>query len=130
MRKISHFLDPLTHSTITALELEVHLQDDFKATKQKLTWLFAQEQELILVELVDFDYLIIKDLIEKEDKIDDCLTEKTKFRIEKLANCNVAELKADNIIQFERKEYFRVDRAFAHGKPAVLFAIPTGKATK
>lgn len=130
VRNISHSLNPLTHSTVTALELELHLQGDFKATKQKLTWLSIQGQELIPVELVDFDYLITKDVIEKEDEVDDCLTEKTEFRTEAMADCNVADLKADDIIQFERKGYFRVDRAFAHGKPAVLFSIPTGKATK
>lgn len=130
VRKISHSLNPLNHSTVTALELELHLQGDFKATKQKLTWLSTLGQELIPIELVDFDYLITKDVIEKEDEIDDCLTEKTEFRTEAIADCNVADLKADDIIQFERKGYFRVDRAFTHGKPAVLFSIPTGKATK
>ena len=82
------------------------------------------------MELVDFDYLITKDIIEKDDEIDECLNPHTEFRTEALADCNVADLKADDIIQFERKGYFRVDRAFKHGEPAVLFNIPTGRATK
>ena len=130
VRKISHSLNPLTHSTVTGLELELHLQGDFKATKQKITWLSTQGQELIPVELVDFDYLINKDIIEKDDEVDDCLNDQTEFRTEAFADGNVADLKENDIIQFERKGYFRVDRPFIHGKPAVLFNIPTGKATK
>jgi len=130
VRKISHSLNPLTRSTVTALELELHLQGNVKTTKQKVTWLSTKGQELIPVELVDFDYLITKDIIEKEDDIDSCLNEHTEFRSGAFADCNVADLHRDDVIQFERKGYFRVDRAFQHGKSAVLFNIPTGKATK
>lgn len=130
VRNISHSMNPLNRSTVTGLELELHLQGDFKTTKQKVTWLSTQGQELIPVELVDFDYLINKDIIEKDDEVDECLNDHTEFRTEALADENVADLKEDDIIQFERKGYFRVDRPFMHGKPAVLFNIPTGKATK
>ncbi|MCJ1275927.1 hypothetical protein MMC21_003732 [Puttea exsequens] len=130
VRKISHSLNPLSHSTVTALELELHLQGDVKTTKQKITWLSTKGQELIPVELIDFDYLITKDILEDGDNVEDFLNPHTEFRSEALADCNVAELHKDQIIQFERKGYFRVDRAFQHGKPAVLFNIPTGKATK
>ncbi|KAL8829431.1 MAG: hypothetical protein Q9191_002022 [Dirinaria sp. TL-2023a] len=130
VRKISHSLNPLHRSTVTGLELELHLQGDVKKTKQKITWLSKEGQELIPVELVDFDYLITKDKLEEEDNVDDFLTKQTEFRTTALADCNVAELAEDDIIQFERLGYFRVDRAFQHGKPAVLFNIPTGKAGK
>ncbi|KAK4691587.1 hypothetical protein P7C71_g5437, partial [Lecanoromycetidae sp. Uapishka_2] len=130
VRKISHSFNPLTHSTVTALELELHLQGDVKTTKQKVTWLSTKGQELIPVELVDFDYLITKDIIEKEDDVDSCLNEHTEFRSEAFADCNVADLQRDDVIQFERKGYFRVDQSFQHGRPAVLFNIPTGKAIK
>ena len=129
VRKISTSLNPLNRD-VTGLELELHLQGDVKKTKQKITWLSTQGQELIPVELVDFDYLITKDKLEEDDNVDDFLNKHTEFRTEALADCNVVELKVDDIIQFERKGYFRVDRAFIHGNAAVLFNIPTGKATK
>ncbi|MCJ1467515.1 hypothetical protein MMC07_006140 [Pseudocyphellaria aurata] len=129
VRKISTSLNPLSR-TITSLELELHLQGDVKKTKQKITWLSTQAQELIPVELVDFDYLITKDKLEEDDNVDDFLNKNTEFRTEALADCNVAELRENDIIQFERKGYFRVDRPFVHGKAAVLFNIPTGKAVK
>lgn len=129
VRKISTSLNPLNRD-VTGLELELHVQGDVKKTKQKITWLSTQGQELIPVQLVDFDYLITKDKLEEDDNVDDFLSEETEFRTEALADCNVVDLKVNDIIQFERKGYFRVDRAFLHGEAAVLFNIPTGKATK
>ncbi|KAL8787372.1 MAG: hypothetical protein Q9213_002255 [Squamulea squamosa] len=128
VRKISHSLNPLHRSLVTGLELELHLQGDVKKTKQKITWLATSGQELIPVELVDFDYLITKDKLEEDDNVDDFLTEKTEFRTEAVADGNVAGLKEGDVIQFERKGYFRVDRGFRHGQNMVLFCIPTGKA--
>ena len=129
VRNISHSLNPLNR-TVTGLELELHLQGDVKKTKQKITWLSKEGQELIPVELVDFDYLITKDKLEEDDNVDDYLTKETEFRSAAMADCNVAELHADDVIQFERLGYFRLDKPFQHGKPAVLFNIPTGKAGK
>ena len=129
VRKISTSLNPFNRD-VNGLELELHLQGDVKKTEKKITWLSTQGQELIPVELVDFDYLITKDKLEEDDNVDDFLNGKTEFRTEALAECNVADLKVDDIIQFERKGYYRVDRAFIHGNAAVFFNIPTGKAAK
>ncbi|KAL8687851.1 MAG: hypothetical protein Q9218_006084, partial [Villophora microphyllina] len=92
VRKITHSLNPLHRSLVTGLELELHLQGDVKKTKQKITWLATQGQELIPVELVDFDFLITKDKLEEEDNVDDFLTLETEFRTEALADGNVAEV--------------------------------------
>ena len=119
--------------TVTGLELELHLAGDVKKTDKKITWLSVDGQSLIPVELVDFDYLITKDKLEEDDKVEDFLNAETEFRSAGLADCNVADLRRDDIIQFERKGYFRVDRQYspAHEseqeEPAVFFAIPTGK---
>ena len=127
---LSSLTNLLSHKEVTSLELELHLQGDVKTTKQKITWLSRKGQELIPVVLVDFDYLLTKDTLEEDDELEDFLAEDTETRIDALADSNVADLKEDDIIQFERKGYFRVDRAFQHGKPAMLFNIPTGKGGK
>ncbi|KAK8187046.1 glutamyl-tRNA synthetase [Phyllosticta capitalensis] len=131
VRKISHSINPVNllksgKTPITGLELELHLQGDVKKTAKKVTWL-STAQDLVPVELVDFDFLITKDKLAEEDNWEDFITPKTEFRTEAVADQNVAKLKVDDIIQFDRKGFFRVDRAFQHGKPAVLFQIPTGK---
>lgn len=130
VRKISHSINPLAKpsgfKTVTALELELHLQGDVKKTSKKVTWL-STDQNLIPVELVDFDYLITKDKLEEGDQLEDFLNPNTETRTKALADCNVAELKVDDIVQFDRKGYFRIDKAFAHGEPAIAFQIPTGR---
>ena len=125
VRKIYRTMDS-SKKTVTSPELDLHLQGDFKKTKNKITWL-AQEQDLAPVHLVDFDHLITKDQIEKDDNPVVFLTPQTDFRTEVLADCNVATLVTDDIIQFERRGYFRVDQPLLDGKPAVMFEIPTGK---
>ncbi|KAI9933287.1 hypothetical protein ASPWEDRAFT_53076 [Aspergillus wentii DTO 134E9] len=115
---------------VKELELELHLEGDVKKTEKKVTWLSTEGQEVVPVELVDFDYLLNKDALQEDDKLEDVLTPKTEFREDAVADANVTELKEGDIIQFERKGYYRVDQPSAPGKPAVLFNIPTGKGGK
>ncbi|KAF2405284.1 putative Glutamyl-tRNA synthetase, cytoplasmic [Trichodelitschia bisporula] len=114
---------------VTGLELELNLAGDVKKTKKKVTWL-SKDQALVPVELVDFDFLITKDKLDEDDNYEDFLTPQTEFRTEGLADENVVRLREGDIIQFDRKGYFRVDRAYSEGKPAVFFQIPTGKGGK
>lgn len=115
---------------ITDIELELHLEGDVKKTEKKVTWLSTGGQELVPIVTVDFDYLLSKDKLEEDDDWEKFLTEKTEFRDEQLADSNVKSLKENDIIQLERKGYYRVDRPWSEGKPAVLFYIPTGKEKK
>ena len=117
--------DP-SSGVVKELELELHLEGDFKKTEKKVTWL-STDQDLVPVELVDFDYLLNKDTLQEDDALEDVLNRNTEFREGATADCNVAELKEGDIIQFERKGFYRVDKAYAPGQPAVLFYIPTGK---
>ena len=112
--------------TVSGLELELHLQGDVKKTKKKVTWL-SLDQELVPVELVDFDFLITKDKLEEDDKVEDFMTPKTEYRTYAKADCNIAALKEGDVMQFDRKGYYRVDRPLRHSEAAVLFQIPTGK---
>ncbi|KAK2766925.1 hypothetical protein FQN54_006240 [Arachnomyces sp. PD_36] len=122
----SHSADPATNRILT-LNLELHLDGNVKKTEKKITWLAKETQNLVPVELVDFDYIVTKDKIEKTDDISDFITPHTEFRTEGWADCNVASLAEGDIIQFERNGYFRVDTPFKEGQSAVLFNIPTGK---
>ncbi|KAK4949602.1 glutamate--tRNA ligase [Elasticomyces elasticus] len=137
VRNVSKSLNPLAllpgnTQNITGVELELHLQGDVKKTSKKITWL-STSQELVPVTLVEFDYLLKKDkLTEEEDDNFDALfntlvNTDSEHRTEALADCNVAELKENDIIQFDRKGFYRIDKAFKAGKPAVAFLIPTGK---
>ena len=130
VRSISHSLNSLSLSKVTALSLDLNLTGDVKTTEKKITWLASEGQKLVPVELVDFDFLITKDTLEEDDNVEDFLNPRTEFRNEAFADENVAELKKDDVIQMERIGYFKVDRAFQNWQPAILFAIPTGKTGK
>ena len=115
------------HSPVVDIELELHLEGDVKKTEKKITWLSTEGQSLIPVELVDFDYLLTKDKLEEDDNWEDFLTKQTEVRSAAFCDANLAACKAGDIIQLERKGYFRVDAPYENGKAAVLFNIPTGK---
>ncbi|KAK6498727.1 hypothetical protein TWF481_011302 [Arthrobotrys musiformis] len=111
---------------VTKLTIKLHLAGDFKKTEKKITWL-ATAQNLVDIELVDFDYLITKDKLEEEDKMEDFLNDNTEFRVDGVADVNVRDVQQGEIIQFERKGYYRCDKPWAEGEKAVFFNIPTGK---
>lgn len=110
---------------VTEIAAKLHLEGDFRKTEKKLTWL-ANTDELTPVEIVTFDHLITKDKIEEGENFEDYLTPETIFTSQSVADLNVRDLKEGDVIQFERKGYFRIDKAF-DGKKAVLFNVPDGK---
>jgi len=111
---------------ITDIELELHLEGDFKKTEKKVTWL-SSDQDLVKAECWEFEYLITKDKLEEDDNWEDFLTPESAHKTDILCDCNVIDLKEHDIIQLERKGYFRVDCPAKNGNPAVLFGIPTGR---
>lgn len=114
---------------VTGIDAKLHLAGDFKKTEKKITWL-ADTEDATTVELIDFDHLISKDKIEEDESFEDFLTEFTEFKTEALADGNVRDLKKGDIIQFERKGYFRIDTPASKTQKAILFTIPDGKSVK
>ncbi|KAI2465257.1 glutamyl-tRNA synthetase [Annulohypoxylon bovei var. microspora] len=108
---------------------ELNLKGDVRTTDKKVTWLSTQGQKLIDAELWDFDYLITKDKLEEDDDLEKFLTPVTATMEEAFCDEGVAKLKKDDIIQLERRGYYRVDKGYDEGseKKIVLFCIPTGK---
>lgn len=109
-----------------SLVAKLHLEGDFKKTKFKLTWL-ADTDDKVEADLVDFDHLISKDKLEEGDNFEDFLTPKTEFHTRAIADLNVKDMKVGDVIQFERKGYYRLDSLPKDGKPYVFFTIPDGK---
>ncbi|KAI1133962.1 glutamyl-tRNA synthetase [Hypoxylon sp. FL0543] len=114
---------------ITSITCELNLNGDVKSTQKKVTWLSTQGQKLIDAELWDFDYLITKDKLEEDDDLEKFLNPKTATMEEAFCDEGVAKYKKDDIIQLERKGYYRVDKGYDEGdeRKVVLFCIPTGK---
>ncbi|KAL8143763.1 hypothetical protein V2J09_016795 [Rumex salicifolius] len=113
--------------TIIELVGVLHLQGSVKTTKLKLTWL-AEMDELVNLSLVEFDYLIAKKKVEEDEDFLDVLNPITKKEVFALGDSNMRNIKAGEIIQLERKGYFRCDVSYLRqSKPIVLFAIPDGR---
>jgi glutamyl-tRNA synthetase len=124
---VRHIVQNPETNLVSHLDLELHLVGDVKKTNKKLTWLSKHGRNLVPVELVEFSHIITKDKLEKEDDVGSHINWDSKATSHAWADCNVASLVTDDIIQFERKGYYRVDQAYKEGEPAVLFSIPTGK---
>lgn len=121
---------------VTSLKLDLNLKGDFKTTEKKITWLSAEGFKLVPAELWEFDYLLTKDKLEEEDNFEDFLNPNTASMEDAVCDAGVGELKADDIIQLERRGFYRVDKglndwapgeAGLKGPRVVLFSIPTGK---
>ncbi|KAI1323713.1 tRNA synthetases class I, catalytic domain-containing protein [Xylariaceae sp. FL0255] len=114
---------------IPTISCELNLKGDVKSTDKKVTWLSTQGQKLIDAELWDFDYLLTKDKLEEDDDVEKFLNPTTSTMEEAWCDENVADLKKDDIIQLERRGYYRVDKGYNEGseRKVVLFMIPTGK---
>lgn len=117
--------------TVTAIEMELNLDGDFRKTKKKITWLAqpTAEHALVDVTLLDYDYLITKKKLEENDELQDFVSPVTEFKTEGHADANVKELKKGDIIQFERKGYYIFDGQTGEGDALKLefIQIPDGK---
>eukprot|EP00262_Sarcandra_glabra_P015551 TRINITY_DN4809_c0_g2_i1.p1 TRINITY_DN4809_c0_g2~~TRINITY_DN4809_c0_g2_i1.p1 ORF type:complete len:496 (+),score=78.37 TRINITY_DN4809_c0_g2_i1:202-1488(+) len=112
---------------VTLLTGVLHLEGSVKTTKLKLTWL-PETDELVNLLLVEFDYLITKKKLEEGEDFLDVLNPCTRRETSALGDSNMRKLKRGEILQLERKGYFRCDVPFIRpSKPIVLFAIPDGR---
>ncbi|CAG8972139.1 hypothetical protein HYALB_00008145 [Hymenoscyphus albidus] len=112
---------------ITEIELELHLEGDVKKTEKKVTWLSTEGADLIKTNVWEFDWLMTKDKLDEGDNWEDFVNKDSCSKLEALCDANVSDLKVDDLIQLERKGYFRVDKIASDKDGLVLFGIPTGK---
>ncbi|PWA82702.1 Aminoacyl-tRNA synthetase, class I, conserved site-containing protein [Artemisia annua] len=114
---------------VTELIGKLHRQGSFKDTQLKLTWL-PEINELPLLTLVELGFLITKKKLDEDEDFVDVVNPETKKEIAAVGDANMRDLKRGEIIQLERKGYFRCDVPFiTPSKPIVLYAIPDGRQT-
>jgi len=118
-----------TDGNVTSIEADLHLDGDFKKTEKKITWVANVEESLTPCILTTFDHLITKDKLEENDKIEDYVNHDSVSSVEAIGDINMKTLPVGSIIQFERKGYFRLDRAYdpETGKAGEFFLVPDGK---
>lgn len=118
---------------IEAITMELNLTGDYKKTRLKITWLPSTPS--VPVTLLDYDYLITKKKLEELDEISTFINPSTEFRVQGRADHNLLNVKKGEIIQFERKGYYIVEKV--NGEPSTtggeiegveLILIPDGRA--
>ncbi|KAJ0097169.1 hypothetical protein Patl1_27669 [Pistacia atlantica] len=74
-------------------------------------------------------FLAIRNMkLEEGEDFLDVLNPRTKIETPAIGDCNMQNLKRGEILQLERKGYYRCDVPFTRpSKPVVLFAIPDGR---
>lgn len=109
------------------LEGEFVPDGDFKAAKRKLSWM-ANVPESLNVTLYEFDNLISKPKLEEDENFKDFINPNTLATTEVIGDAGLQTLQKNDIIQLERRGYFRVDQPYvSEEKGLVLFMIPDGR---
>jgi len=124
-KEVPESKDPI----ITSIDATLHLIGDFKKTEKKIHWVADVEESLTPCTLTTFDHLITKDKLEEGDDVADFVNPDTVSYVEAIGDVNLRDMPVGEIIQFERKGYYRLDKAFdkASGKGGEFFLIPDGK---
>lgn len=120
--------------TVTSIDATPNLENkDFKKTL-KVTWL-ADTAKCPKLEMycVYFDHIISKPLLGKDEDFKQFIGHQTRWEVPMLGEGEMQKLKVGDIIQLQRRGFFRVDVAFAppstqtcRATPLVLFHIPDG----
>lgn len=111
-----------------ALEGTFNPAGDIKAAKKKLSWIASVTNNTPCV-LTEFDNLITKEKLEEGDKFQDFINPDTLASSEAIGDGALKTLQEHDIIQLERRGYYRVDRPYiSQEKPLILYMVPDGKA--
>ncbi|XP_024936533.1 bifunctional glutamate/proline--tRNA ligase isoform X2 [Cephus cinctus] len=127
---------------VTGVDAKLNLDNkDYKNTL-KLTWLASPENKqnannedhkLIPCYAVYFDHIISKPVLGKDDDFKDFIAKDTRKEVKILGESELKRVTKGEIIQLQRKGFFRCDVPFAPAsphssreQPLILFNIPDG----
>nr|CAI5819600.1 unnamed protein product [Callosobruchus analis] len=119
---------------ITKVEAQTNLEDkDYKKTL-KLTWLAETEKaDFTPTWCVYFDHIISKPLLGKDEDFKQYVNHETRKEVQMLGDPELKKLKQGDIIQLQRRGFFRVDVTYKppspitfKARPVILFYIPDG----
>ncbi|XP_047034180.1 bifunctional glutamate/proline--tRNA ligase isoform X3 [Helicoverpa zea] len=120
--------------TVTSIDATPNLDNkDYKKTL-KLTWLAdSPKSPTVEVYCVYFDHIISKPLLGKDEDFKQYIGHQTRWEIPMLGEPELLKLKVGDVIQLQRRGFFRVDVAAAPvsphtstATPLVLFHVPDG----
>ncbi|EDW14211.1 bifunctional glutamate/proline--tRNA ligase [Drosophila mojavensis] len=120
---------------ITSVDAALNLDNkDFKKTL-KLTWLAVEDDATAYPPTfcVYFDNIISKAVLGKDEDFKQYIGHKTREEVQMLGDPELKKCKKGDIIQLQRRGFFKVDNAYAPPSPytnvtspIILFSIPDG----
>ncbi|KAA0190299.1 hypothetical protein HAZT_HAZT002289 [Hyalella azteca] len=119
---------------VVSVDAETNLSNtDYKKTL-KITWLVdSPSAPLTPVVAVYFDHLISKSVLGKDEDFKNFICQDTRRELCMLGDDELKTLKTGDIIQVQRKGFFRVDEQYVEpdvssckSSPVVLFYVPDG----
>lgn len=119
---------------VVAVEAEANTADtDYKKTL-KVTWLAdTPHSPTTPVVCVYFDHLISKSVLGKDEDFKNFIGHETRAELSMVGDPELRQAKVGDVVQLQRKGFFRVDEAYApvslsscRERPVVLFSIPDG----
>ncbi|KAH8312817.1 hypothetical protein KR044_013065 [Drosophila immigrans] len=120
---------------ISSVDAALNLDNkDFKKTL-KLTWLAVEEDVNAYppTHCVYFDNIISKAVLGKDEDFKQYIGHKTRDEVKMLGDPELKKCKKGDIIQLQRRGFFKVDNAYAPpspytgvASPIILFSIPDG----
>ncbi|XP_055373827.1 bifunctional glutamate/proline--tRNA ligase [Condylostylus longicornis] len=123
-----------TNNKITSIDADLNLEDkDFKKTV-KLTWLAElEDSNYTKTYCVYFDHIISKPVLGKDEDFKQYVGHNTRHEVEMIGDPELKKCKEGDIIQLQRRGFFRVDTPYAPKStqsgvetPIILFSIPDG----
>ncbi|XP_055357767.1 bifunctional glutamate/proline--tRNA ligase-like [Paramacrobiotus metropolitanus] len=113
---------------IESVEADLDLDNkDYKKTT-KLTWL-PQNDKLVPTICMQYDYLISKGNLGKDEDFQKFINTDNKKEIVMLGDPELQTIKKGDIIQLQRRGFYVCDSPAAGNKPVVLIFVPDGKET-
>ncbi|XP_076223638.1 glutamyl-prolyl-tRNA synthetase [Nomia melanderi] len=134
-----------SNGVVTKVLAELNLENkDYKNTL-KITWLTKpsdtsdddiSKSSLIPCYAVYFDHIISKPVLGKDDDFKDFIAKATRVETQMVGETELKRVKKGEIIQLQRKGFFRCDIPYASAspfssreQPLILFHVPDGHAT-
>ncbi|XP_039757717.1 bifunctional glutamate/proline--tRNA ligase isoform X3 [Pararge aegeria] len=121
--------------TVTSIDATPNLENkDFKKTI-KLTWLAETPQSpTVETYCVYFDHIISKPLLGKDEDFKQYIGHQTRWEVPMLGESALSKVKVGDIIELQRRGFFRVDVAAgppsphtSRATPLILFHVPDGR---
>merc|ERR1739838_1001472 len=117
---------------LESIDAKLNLENtDFKKTT-KVTWL-SQTAKSTPAVAVKFENIISKPILEKDDDFKNFINKDTRKTEQLICDPQLAQAKEGDIIQLQRRGFYRVDRPYqpidgatCQESPAILFYVPDG----